>query len=364
MAQHKIAFDESGNTGANLLDAAQPVFTLASVNVSVEEAADIVRTTSRNSDEMHFVKLRRSARGRSRIMAVLRSDVLCPDRCRLSAYHKPFMITTKIVDLLIEPMAHEDGMDLYERGANIAMSNMWHTVAPVFIGEDRFRELQSLFVNFVCQQTWRSVMKFYRYVDRLFGEFEGHKFQREIGLLLAATQRIGWKHYAHLGDSYLDPAFPAFFDLGCYWSGMLGEVFDIVHDSSHIIEKEQDRLELLMSPDLPTEVIGYDRRKQAFPIKATGIQFVDSALHPQVQVADIVAGAAAYALKKVALAQVDQFARDILESPLFVDGDHNVVWPSKIVSPAELGTDEVGGIDAVAHITDFIEKRKAKARAK
>lgn len=359
MALHQIAFDESGNTGANLLDPAQPVFALASVNVTREEATDLVRAGSVTSDEMHFVNLRRSARGRSRILEALNSHVLAPERCRLSGYHKSFMVTTKIVDLLIEPMAHEDGIDLYERGANIAMSNMWHTVAPVVLGEDRFQELQHLFVNFVRQQTWPAVMKFYRYVDRLFDEFEGHWFHSAIGLLLAATQRIGWHYYEQWGDSHLDPAFPAFVDLGCHWTGKLGEAFDILHDSSKIIENERERLELLMSPDLPTRMIGYDRRKQAFPIQATGIQLVDSAAHPEVQVADILASSAVYAWKKLAQRQSDQFAKEILASPWF-NGDHNIVWPSKEVSPVELGTNEVGGINAVDYVTDFVRNRKAR----
>ena len=53
-----------------------------------------------------------------------------PQNVRVSLYHKKFMVLTKIIDLGVETMAREDGINLYDRGANIGLSNMWHMVFP------------------------------------------------------------------------------------------------------------------------------------------------------------------------------------------------------------------------------------------
>ncbi|HYD48486.1 MAG TPA: DUF3800 domain-containing protein [Terriglobales bacterium] len=51
-----------------------------------------------------------------------------------------------------------------------------------------------------------------------------------------------------------------------------------------------------MDATMAPRVIGYDRRRLTLPLKATGITFVDSRLCPQVQLADVIAGAFATVL--------------------------------------------------------------------
>lgn len=247
--------------------------------------------------------------------------------------------------LLIETMAYEDGIDLYERDANLAMSNLWHHVLPVILGRDRFREVQRLFVELVGE---------------IFDEFRGTKWEEILGLLLASVQRIAARDYGEWGDGHLDPAFPAVVDLGCFWTGRLGAAFDIVHDESKLVKNEPELLELLRSVDHPTELIGYDRRKAHFPIKATGMRLVASEDHADVQLADVVAGAVTYALKKRALRQPDGFADEMLSSRVF-EAWRNIVWPTPHVTPAELGTEEVGGVDAVNGVGEFVREHRASA---
>ena len=353
-----IGFDESGNTGANLLDPTQPVFALASVNLPVDEARTLVRATAGNAGELHFVQLRRSTGGRQRIIEALNADVLAPQRVRLSVYHKPFMVTTKIVDLLIEPMAHEDGVNLYEGGANIAMSNVWHLLMPYHLGADRYHQLQAMFVTMVRERTWQTVTAFFQFVGRLYDEFDGNEWQSELALLLA-SQRIGKAKYYKWSDSDLDPAIPSFYDLASFWTGTLRTEFEILHDVSRPLANEQAMLEVLMSTEAPTAIIGFDRRTHAFPIRAKGIQFVDSSANPQVQLADLVASAAAFGAKRKVLRRGDGFVDAILESKA-LSGQLNIVWPSKRVTPQELGTVGKGGLEPFEYMAKFT--REARRR--
>src|SRR5207249_11198249 len=105
----------------NLLDPDQPVFVLASVQLSSSSATALIGS---RPHELKFANLKRSQTGQRRIIELLDSSVLTEDRVILSGFHKPFMAVTKLVDLLVEPLFYAKGIDLYERGGNLAMANM------------------------------------------------------------------------------------------------------------------------------------------------------------------------------------------------------------------------------------------------
>lgn len=120
-----VAFDESGNTGADLLNQDQPVFSLASTSISSDLAHHLLGITrTAQTREVKFVRLKKTATGRRRIVELLSAPELNGDNVRTTFFHKRFMVFTKIVYILIETVAHEDDIDLYKDGANIAMSHL------------------------------------------------------------------------------------------------------------------------------------------------------------------------------------------------------------------------------------------------
>ena len=111
---HAVAFDESGNTGADLLNQQQPVFALASTCLSRDQANLILEPlTTPQTREIKFSRLRRTEAGRRRIIEFLSCSSLDPENTITTLFHKKYMIVTKVVDLLVENLAHEDGIDLY-----------------------------------------------------------------------------------------------------------------------------------------------------------------------------------------------------------------------------------------------------------
>src|SRR5947208_417377 len=134
-----IAFDEAGNSGGNLLDPEQPVFVLASVHLENNRALELA---SPDGTELKFGTLKRSERGQRRIIELLNSPDLDGDSVLIASFHKPFMVITKLVDLLVEPLRYAGGIDLYERGANLALANLFHFTMPTFLGSQRFEALR------------------------------------------------------------------------------------------------------------------------------------------------------------------------------------------------------------------------------
>jgi hypothetical protein len=69
-----VAFDESGNTGENLLDQLQPIYCLASVHIDESKAEALAKDLLlKGQKELRFASLRGSRRGREAIVAALTS---------------------------------------------------------------------------------------------------------------------------------------------------------------------------------------------------------------------------------------------------------------------------------------------------
>jgi len=353
----KVSFDEAGNTGQNLLDTTQQVFTLASVCMNTEEAVEALKMVIAGSRkaEVHFKGLKRTPRGQEKILRFLDQTVFTPEVVKLSMIHKPFMVTTKIVDLLVETLAHRDGIDLYERGGNIATANLIHAVMPVFVGDDAYSAFQDKFVAMIRWKKPEDISTFYRFTQSLYLANQGKDFEGFLALFLGSFVIIS-EILAAADFVMLDPAVPSFVVHCDAWGNQFVRNFDVIHDVSKPIEHEKEILHILMAKDEKEVLVGYDIRKFTMPLRATGIQFADSKDVPQLQVADVFTSAFAYWGHKIASRTIDDgFWRELnsLELSKYMI---NSIWPSQDVTPEALGTDEIGGINTVDYTEQLINK--------
>lgn len=347
-----VAFDESGNSGGNLLDNDQTVFVLASVNLTDDEAYKILEP---RKTEYKFSRLKRSMEGRRTILAALNSPLLTDDKFLISGFHKLYMTITKMVDLLFEPLAHCNGIDLYERGENIALSNVLFYCLPIYLGRDVYHSLIKNFVQMIRTPNADTVEKFYKLVDWICINHEMGDLSSEYAMLLA-TRAIAEKDMHSWDGSILDPAIPAFVQQASIWTDSLKMPFRIIHDVAKPIISAKQELEAMMSVHGERVKIGYDRRKMTFPIAAEEIEFHESSSFLQLQVADIIASSFAHCLKASLNSIEDEFTKELRKTRV-LNGSYLPVWPEPKVTPEELGTDEVGGIDAASYIGQYVSKR-------
>lgn len=354
-----IAFDESGNTGQDLLDSDQPTFVLASVYFEDDEAAKLseIFPASQRS-ELKFKKLKNS---QSAIFEFLNSELITPEKVKISLFHKQFMIVTKIVDLLIEPLLHRRGIDLYVQGMNIALSNLHYSVMPAFCGEQRFKEFLSRFVYMIRRKDLESINNFYSTVFELIQSCEEYRYRIDL-IEIFSTKEIINEILAGDDNLDLEPAIPAFVQLCYAWGNQLGREFDIIHDKSKPIKGWEEKLLCMMAKDEQEVEVGYDRRKAVLPLRATGIKYCDSAKVLQVQIADIVAGAYAYLANGRAGLDVDEALFEDLHKSKLDQLVAGAVWPDTAVTPEELGTTEMGGINIADYTSDLIARQLSKKR--
>ena len=354
----EVAFDESGNTGADLLNQHQPVFALASTCLSCEQANLILESLSTpQTREIKFSRLRRTGAGRRRIIEFLSCSSFGPANVITTLYHKKYMVVTKVVDLLVENLAYEDGIDLYRDGANIAMSNYFYFCMPKFCGEGRTTNFLRRFVEMLRFRTSRNIRRFYVAARTMYENSTDRKFAESLAPILVSERMIDFI-LEHNDRNSLDPAIPAFVQHCSFWGDLFGNEYDLIHDDSKSIFQQKETLEAFMLPDEEVHVLGYDRRKFSFPLRASGIRFASSSEDPRLQVADILASASSYwASGLVAPPSHMEFWSDLNEANLarFV---RNVIWPSPDVAPKDLGTEFTGGTNPVDGVTAFMIRHK------
>ena len=333
----KIDFDESGNTGAALCDVNQPVFCLASVDFSDEEAHEVLSQINANSQqsELKFSNLKKRENGRSDILKIIKSISLNPKKVKTCALHKPFMIVAKAVDLIIEPAARRDGLDIYKHGLNIAFLNMFYHGLESFFGQnDRTKFIES-FEKMIRLRSSVATELFFNGVRYIYIKCRNSEFRGMIAAFLAAKSMIT-EILAETAEDILDPAIPSLVSSLVSWGTHYAD-FDVVHDRSKPIAKNISLFEDLFKEKGVSEIIGYDRRRFSMPLKARRIVFGDSVTYKQLQIADIVAGATAFFGMSRASGIDNNFANELADAGVEKFKVMNL-WPSWDVTPGTLGT--------------------------
>ena len=341
-----------------MLDKDQPVFVLASNDYSGDEATDLLEhVRSAQGAEPKFTALKKSSAGVAKLIRLLSDHRLNKDRVVVNVFHKKFMVVTKLVDLIAETLIHDIGGDLYEGGANIAMSNMLFCCTPVFCGEENTDLFLSSFVELVRKREAEHVAAFYAAGRVLVESSNNEDFKKD--LFYFTEPRLFNKWFGqHINGLALDPAVPALFGHIATWGARKQSRFDIVHDSSKPILASQQTFESMMAlSGEESENIGYDRRKFEFPLRASSLTQADSTAHPQLQIADLCAGVINHLCKCQLTNELDELANAALELGA-VDWVVDGVMPSTDVTPEALGTTEVGGINPVDGVASYLVKRR------
>jgi len=359
-----VYFDESGNTGRQLADLDQPLFVLGSCDFSTEECELLLAPLrSRQAAEVHFKRLRKSPRGQDRIIELLQSDLVTPDRFKAHVLHKRFMLLTKVLDDLLEPLLyyHFD-FNFYENGQNLALSNMLYYVLPMAVGEECFDQFLGFYYDMCLQQTNESIRAFYEHLDVM----QEAAAQTELPMtwelrLLSMTRAIVREALEDLQKTTFNPAIPAFFSLCVHW-GRQHVRFDAICDDSEPLERQADFFKAIAELDeLGDEeaVIGFGNAQIELPLKLGSLAFSPSHESDGIQVADIITSALSYYLtKRVRNETDDEFFQKLDAVGKLNELVTSCVWPTTDVTAEALGrAGDEGGHNPTDAFAEFIQGR-------
>lgn len=355
-----IYCDEAGNTGANLLDPDQPFFVLASNDFTSGEADALLdHVRSGQGGEPKFSVLRRRPEGVARVIRLLSDPRLNQERVRIDVFHKRYMVVSKMVDLVAETLIHKVGGDLYDRGGNIAMSNVLYYCMPTFCGEELTDAFIHAFVELIRHGAATHKDKFYAVGQEMLLASKSESFKKDLMFFTEPDLFDSW--YLDFDWSALDPAIPALFHQIVVWGKRKGDRFDVLHDRSKPILASQETFEMMMAgAGEESKTIGTDRRKIIFPLRARSLSQGDSVDHPQLQLADLCAGAINHFYKCHLSGLPDELSRAVEGLGCLGWGD-NFVLPQPHATPEELGTADTDGTNSVEEMVAYLDKRCTKS---
>lgn len=274
-----VAYDESGNTGADLLNPDQPVFALASIHLDTDIAVKLLPPIA---NEFHFTRARKSRSGREQILRILNSPELTADTVHIGLIHKPFMLVGKIIDLLAEPTYFSCGIDMYSTGQHTYAHNLLHVVGENLCPTE-FRKLQKEFLNIIRGKTrgWNGFLTALAQIDAVTeGELQN--------ILLAIRLGTGDLDLEPDLDA-LNPAIPALHALAHGWTQAIGK-HTIIHDHTKDLSRALPILQREWARNHP-EVTLWDGGSLRQP-QVAEFGFIDSQESTLIQLADVIAGAA------------------------------------------------------------------------
>jgi hypothetical protein len=298
--------DEAGHTGENLLDSDQPVYALAAVQMDEATAraavSDALSRAPATMTELKFSVLRRSGAGRRNLLTLLHDLGLTPEDAAIIVMHKPFMVATKLIDELVEPRMLAKGLQpvFYAGGAAKNMAHALNERAPRALGE-MYEELTGSFVAMVRDYSPEAGTAFLRTLQRCKIVSRDEEVSDLLAVMIDTPGAID-EAFAGRHD-VLDPALPSLFWQGGYWSSKLQTRFEVLHDDSRSVSRWQDEIfsgiQRNMADRTAPQTFQVGDRTVHVPTLLDRIRFKASHDDPRLQVADVLAGAAAYGYEVV-----------------------------------------------------------------
>lgn len=310
-----IFLDESGYTGEHLLDTKQPIFVLASHRLGETLSSELKnRFFGRvQTKELKYSKLRRRPRQQRMVVEFVRElAATYQPAIKIYVAQKRYALTAKIVDILIEKVVYALGRNLYEMRPEV-LATALYTIAPARAGEAFFQDLLEKFADFVRTPTDDTHNAFFALVR----EPQRQPLDQVFDLIRACETMFGRTLISRDELGNLDLAMPLAFSLANWWQMDLREPLQIIHDQTSNMAQYRELWDALVDPAVAEAIVGVGSRIAAFPINVTETLLEPSQKWAGLQLADVLAGAAAAATEIMLGGESDEpFERDLVD-PIF-----------------------------------------------
>lgn len=146
-----LYFDESGYTGPDLTNVSQPYFALASVKMTNDEIACLKKDIGYYEwgKELHFKSMYTNPQGRAILDKIFNHPLMDANHVLPSFADKRYCIYANIVNILVETMYYNKGINLYEGAKNLILANGLYYFAIRHPNKDLVAEFEKNFVTMV-----------------------------------------------------------------------------------------------------------------------------------------------------------------------------------------------------------------------
>ena len=290
--------DESGSTGNNLWQADQPHFVYSAVAIENDAATDLLERVRRDfriqSPEFHTAQLLRRENGERAVRAVL-SNI--GDAASVAVFHKRYSLAGKMFEYLIEPIISDRSTAFYNIGfqrfvaTGLFLSQMVNEPGAA----QAFQAFQDLMRT-------GDEAHLHTLIDAMLVG-EERRFLHQIATIVLCNiepvreELAGIRGNDAVAAWMLELTNTALMSLLSSMSGPEMTPLVVTCDDSKPLLRQLEMFDVMIGRQ-DYRAVEFDGRNNQITFNlARRIELGDSRLSPGIQIADVVASAAAYALK-------------------------------------------------------------------
>lgn len=295
MPTRTIFFDESGFTGSNLLDPAQPIFSVASADISEERAEEVLRASfpRYQGEEFHFTDIWRSRRNRNGLRLFCNRLHEFADLSFCYVANKRFAILTKIMDHFVELTVTGTGHDFYDEGFCWKYSNYVYYGLTQFEPPELLDSLLRFYQEFSRNPTRETLAKLRFHLQVMASSTEG---ATKIFLDQMAMGAELFERYCNLdsihGTNNLQTT--TMIAIITHWRQNYPDDFAVVHDTSSSFLRDRAMWKAITRADAPEMTLrAGDGSFVEYPLRVISTEAKDSRESRSIQFCDVLAGLAA-----------------------------------------------------------------------
>jgi len=303
-----VFIDESGYTGADLLNQDQPFQAASALYISEPEARSLIEKhfPKIKSDELKYRDLARRKSNWNALLA-LQSDLLMNYECISYICDKRFLLILHFLDYAVEPFYYEQGINLYENGGNYSLASLLYYSADTLLKGDNFREILYLFQHAMKSKTEASMVSLIEKVKaspwQEMPEAFGPLAHKSHSCIEAILQK----------ETSTDGAYVVLLSLISRLEAVLNQSYEIIHDRSKNLDQYDITLNKMINH---SDEVSFKETKITtlnFPLKLNSVSQVDSKDSLGVQLADILVGGIIDSSKSVTGKKINDYNKCIAD---------------------------------------------------
>lgn len=348
-----IYCDESGFTGYNLLDPAQPIFVVASACIEEKQAEDILKRSFPvyQGAEFKFANIWRT--GSRAGLVRYGTEVAKLEHCPFAYYiDKKFAVLTKAIDFLVEPSITKAGYDFYDAGFNWKYSNYIHFGLTEF-GEPALMDaLVGHYLAFSRDPTSASLKRLQFQLNLMANSLE-EPIDFFLEQMAEGAELFEKYHSLEAFKKTNDLQATSMLAVVGHWRQRFTDDLAMVHDASSNFLRSKDVWDVVTRMKAPDKafVMG-DGTVVQFPLRLSSTNAADSKDSYAVQFCDVLAGLVTKLLDPRSTGADSEFMGEVVEAGLSTVSS-NGVRPT-LDFPDEIPPKRLTGPDIVDRMKEIM----------
>ncbi len=287
-----LYFDESGNTGPNLLDPQQKFFSVGSTDLTEGESSALLQRyfPKHFGGDIKFKKLFRDASNYDGLIGFAENVGRQPERFFCFFMDKKFALLCRLIDWLVEPLFHDRSYDWYKDDYGRSWANIFHLAFKTLDdNEALLTEVTGLYSDLVREPSYSLLEK----MKRRYREIAttGPHNIREFMYYVAMGADEFETRYAFDGmKNHTDIHVSSLVSSVGWWRSQYVEDFDIVHDESTYFFKRQGLWDMITSMAASNAVVNVGQKSIRFPLRVRSTMEGSSQKLASLQISDLIGG--------------------------------------------------------------------------